>query len=45
MLIGLQLAAAAILIAGTLKIGEIISGSIEEALGEKPLRDRRGEQN
>jgi hypothetical protein len=45
MIIGLQLAAAAILIAATLKIGELVSGSIEETLGEKPLRERLGDQD
>jgi hypothetical protein len=40
MLIGLELVGAVILIAGMLKIGDIISNSIEDALGEKPLRER-----
>jgi hypothetical protein len=43
-LIGLQLAISAILVAATLKIGGIISDSMEEALGEKPLRERLREE-
>ena len=45
MLIGLELAAAVILIAGTLKLGDLVSSSIEETLGEKPLRERSTERN
>jgi hypothetical protein len=45
MVIGLQLAAAVILLAATLKIGELVSASIEETIGEKPLRDRSAGQS
>jgi hypothetical protein len=45
MLIGLQLATAVILIAATLKIGDVIGSSIEDTLGERPLRERIGEHN
>jgi hypothetical protein len=40
MLLGLEVVGAVILIAGMLKIGDVISNSIEDALGEKPLRER-----
>jgi hypothetical protein len=43
MLIWLQLGALVILTAATLKIGEVIGDNMEEALGEKPLRERLGE--
>jgi hypothetical protein len=45
MLIGLELVGAVILIEGALKIGDVISNSIEGALGEKPLRERLTEEN
>jgi hypothetical protein len=45
MLIELQFVAAIILIAVTLQIGEIVGSSIEEALGEKPLRERAAEED
>jgi hypothetical protein len=42
-MIGLQLALAVLALAASLKIGELVSENIEQALGEKPLRDRSGE--
>jgi len=39
-MIGLQLALAVLALAAALKVGELVSENIEQALGEKPLRDR-----
>ena len=44
MLIGLQLVLTIILIGAALKIGAMVSENIEEALGDRPLRDRSGEE-
>ncbi len=44
MFLGLELAAAAVSLAAALKIGEFISDSIEETLGERSLRERSDEQ-
>jgi hypothetical protein len=44
MLIGLQVTLAIFLIAATLKAGRLVSDNMEAALGEKPLRDRAGEE-
>jgi hypothetical protein len=44
MLIGLQFILALMLVAAMLKIGETVSNNIEDALGEKPLRDRPADE-
>ena len=43
--IALQLVAAVLLLGGVLAVGGLMSGGIEDALGEKPLRDRVHEQD
>ena len=40
MAIALQLVAALVLIYSVVVIGGLVGGGIEDALGEKPLRDR-----
>jgi hypothetical protein len=41
--LGLQFVAALLLIAAVIGIGGLVGGGIEDALGEKPLRDRANE--
>ena len=40
MLLALQFAAAVFAVGIALKIGDFVSAGIEDALGDKPLRDR-----
>ena len=40
MTIALQFVAALLLIGAVIAVARLLSGGIEEALGEKPLRDR-----
>ena len=44
MLVGLQITLAIFLVAATLKIGQLVSDNMEDALGDKPLRNRTGEE-
>jgi hypothetical protein len=44
MLMVLQIAAATIFVAAMLKVGGIVSDSLEEALGEKRLRERSADE-
>ena len=37
---GLQLVLAVLLLGGVIWIGDMVAGGIDDALGEKPMRDR-----
>lgn len=45
MLLALQFVGALALVGAVVALGGLVSGGIEDALGEKPLRDRAQEQD